>query len=500
MSLRNFYEISPSASKHQIAHQTSLIRRSFLKQFTGLLGFGVITNAGGGVAEDFVQLNQPSETIGRGATDVPFRVRAELSLEGNLHLPENALVSRKLAFRIPIKSTASFDFIEQKVNLTHQDSQREIGFARHYSLANADTTINQTEHHTSLRPMKSGVFAVVDGNEEIIFSNEHRLTREELDLLRLPVTSAKIDEFLPENLRDLDELEPYEVGPPSLKAAFQFSEVTRSQVRGLIKSRGEEITQLEINGNIAGSLGFTDTKIEMIGKINFDSKQRTCSWLALGIHETRDISLAEPGFDISATLKIQKTPSPEAPPISIPIPRSSGQIAPEKLLVEQSFQNLHFAVNTDRSWYMITDAPGIAMMRMIDKTQVIAQCDFRTPPSLAAGKEHSIEDFQVEIIQKLGDQLESLDEIENLASNPSLKTLRIVAKGRAAGIPIRWVFLHFSDTLGRRLIATFTMESGLSERFALSDTQIASTVRFSPLHPNHSEGNGAELQEKPEAG
>ena len=50
-----------------------------------------------------------------------------------------------------------------------------------------------------------------------------------------------------------------------------------------------------------------------------------------------------------------------------------GEIAASKLLLEQRSEHLDFQIQTDRSWYMISDVPGISTMRKIENDQVIAQ-------------------------------------------------------------------------------------------------------------------------------
>ena len=485
-----------------VMHRSRLGRRAFIARsasvaLIGLLGTSLQatkTLADDSSSDNFSEIAQSE----RGT--IPFRVKVELSVEGNLHLPKNAIVSKELAIGVPIRSKASFTYDEQSFIGGNQTPGPPSGFIRHFQEAVATTTIHQTQHQLRLRPCPNGIIAVPSGNAEVLFAHDMLLSREELDLLQFPVASSRIDMLLPDFAEKPEETGVYQLDPDLLCSAFQLSQISSSEVTGEIQSRTDEILKMQFKGGLTGKSSQTNTELEMIGNLNFDVRLGTCTWLALGLREQRDISLAEPGFDLAATLTIQKTPLSAARPLPETLPSRLEDIAPNKLFLEQQSQNLHFKLHTDRSWYMITDAPGLCTMRLIEGDQAIAQCDFRSPPRLAPGQIYSVEDFQADISQKLGEQLDSLGEIDVTNGELGNQILRIEALGQAQQIPIRWIFIHFSDGSGRRLTATFTMESGLSERFADADLQTTSSLRFTPLKSDDSGDSGSQKAPKTEAG
>jgi hypothetical protein len=81
-----------------------------------------------------------------------------------------------------------------------------------------------------------------------------------------------------------------------------------------------------------------------------------------------------------------------------------------------------------------------------------------------------------------------------------METLRVVATGQAQGVPIRWVFLHFSNKSGRRLLATFAMQAGLRDRFDDADTQIRRGLNFLPFDGDQSGGVSARSAPKSDSG
>ncbi len=81
---------------------------------------------------------------------------------------------------------------------------------------------------------------------------------------------------------------------------------------------------------------------------------------------------------------------------------------------------------------MMTDIPGAAMMRMIDDEQSIAQCDFRPLATLQAGQQWTLEAFQKDVKETLGDQLTGLVGPTNRSAIRGLRVMRVIAAGAVA--------------------------------------------------------------------
>jgi hypothetical protein len=222
------------------------------------------------------------------------------------------------------------------------------------------------------------------------------------------------------------------------------------------------------------------TIVRTIGKLTFDRLAGTCTWLAMAVHETREISKAEPGFDVAATIKMIRKPlrSPIALASDPPALDITGPIPSHRLYVDLRSRHVGVSALMDRQWRIMNDVPGAAMMRMIDHDRSIAQCDFRVLPSLEPGKQWTLEAFQADVKQTLGEQLTDLLEADQRVSESGLRVLRVTAKGAVQGVPIQWVMLHFSDDSGHRVLATFTMEGQHVAAFAGSDVQLASSLSF----------------------
>lgn len=409
-----------------------------------------------------------------------FRVRVEIEVEGNVNIPKNALVSRKTAMQVPMKSQATLDY-EERFRRPQAAASGEITMAeRYYHEAISQSEVNRSENVSKLRDSVREVIVRRELLPEVIYSADDYFQRDELELLRTPVSSVAVDQLLP--------AEPVGVGSeyqPSREAivsVLNMTSVEQSDVTAKIVAINQADVRIEFRGKVMGSVDGVPTEVRTAGKLVFDREQGVCTWLAIGIHETREVGLAEPGFDIAATIKMVRKPLPS--PIALPSPAKpvdlTAPIPQDRLYVELASDYLGFTTLMDRRWRMMSNVPGAAMMRMVDMDRSVAQCDLRPLATLPPGVQWTLEAFQQDVRRTLGEQLSDLIEAEESLSPAGMRVLRLVARGSVQGVPIQWVLLHFSDDSGKRLLATFTMEGQNIATFAGADTQLAATLSLRP--------------------
>jgi hypothetical protein len=313
---------------------------------------------------------------------------------------------------------------------------------------------------------------------EVLYANEDYFTRDELDLLRLPVSSIGIDHLLPSGV--VSEGTKYRPKPEAVASAFNMTSVDASEIEAEVVSLTDREAKIHFRGNADGSVDGVPTIHRIVGKLTFDRTIGVCTWLAMAVHETRDIGIAEPGFDVAATIKMLRKPmdTPVGLEKTLPTIDITGPIPQDRLYVDLHSDRIGFDALMNRDWRMMSDVPGSAMMRMVRHDRSVAQCDFRGLPSLEPGKQWTLEAFSEDVKQTLGDQVTDLIDADERVSPIGLRVLRVSAAGSVQGVPIHWVLMHFSDDSGRRMQATFTLEADHLDDFAGSDLQLASSLRL----------------------
>jgi hypothetical protein len=470
-------------------------RRQFLFIYILASLAGSSLTTGIGVASDPPSV--PSVLI-RPVASAAYQIRIELEIEGNAHVPKNPLVSRTADLKLPIRSTAVFEYEERALHpdgspkAASSDSPAVVTLAeRYYLKAESSSELNRRSHSASLRDSVRSTIVSRETLPEVIYALDDNLHRDELELLHAPVCSVAVDQLLPEQAVRVGD--KYSPSTDAMMSVLNLSAVQSSEVVVEVVEITDEEVKFQLRGDVQGSVEGVPTLIRAAGKLTFDRDQATTTWVALAVHETRDVGRAEPGFDVAGTIKMIRSPLPSPRNLSVQRPPidAATPIPAERLYVDVRSEKLGIAALLDRHWRMMTDIPGAAMMRMIQNDRSIAQCDFRPLATLAPGQQWTLEAFQQDVKKTLGNQMTSLVSGDEQLSHCGLRVLRVTAVGEVEQVPIQWVVLHFSDDTGRRVLATFTMEGEHAELFGGTDEQLVSSLRFSD--PNSSDPNSREL-------
>ena len=413
-----------------------------------------------------------------------FRVRLEMDVRGNVHVPENALASRKKRKQVPITSRAAFDY-EERLRLPEgiDDVSVVTAAERHYFQAESSSQLNRNESTLTLREGVRRVVVRRDMLPETIYSPDDYFTHQELQLLQIPTSSLAVDGLMPQTA--IRTGEPFRVDREAMRMLLNLSVIDRHEVTGELVEADGNVAKIQLTGELAGWVDGVETEIRVVGKLTFDRRLGSTTWLAIAVHETREISRALPGFDVTATIKMLRKPadSPAGLPAEPPEIAISEPVPADRTLVSLTSQELGFSALMDRRWRMMRDAPGSAMMRMIEHDRSIAQCDIRPLAVLPEGRVWSLEGLQRDARRTIGNRLTEIVDADEGVTETGLRGLQVTAHGQVDGIPIRWVLIHLADGQGRRMLATFTIESDRLDDFAGSDVQFANSFAFADTPP-----------------
>ncbi|WP_147866366.1 hypothetical protein [Stieleria maiorica] len=453
-------------------HDATSNRRAFLASSLAVASASITSSARAAI------VSAESASVVAAVHDL-MRVRIEIDVKGNVRVSDNALASKETRQTFPIKSEAVLDYEERYLKPKDATESSEIVAAeRYYHTATNQSVLNKTSTDQDLRESMRHAIVRRESLPETIYSADSFFTHGELSLLKSPVSSVSVNRFLPgESVIQGDR---YELDSDALCSVLNLTSVDSGRVESEVTEVSADTVRFKLEGDIEGSVDGVGTRLRLIGKMTFDRREKTCTWLALAIHETREISRAVPGFDVSATIRMVRRPMPQpvalpAQPAVIDFDRSPPG---ERLYVELQSRQLGVGAMMDRKWRMISDAPGSAVMRMIDNELSIAQCNLRPLVQLPEGKQWTVEAFEAAVRQTLGDKLTQVIEGDQRVSAQGLRVLRVVADGETQGVPIRWIMMHFSDDDGNRVQATFTMSADKVEAFAGNDAQLADSLRF----------------------
>jgi len=379
---------------------------------------------------------------------------------------------------LPLKASGELQYVERV--LPAAKSSSAVRLVREYQTAKADIRLHESELKNELRSDRKLICVETDGKKSTVFSPSGPLTREELDLVTVPGGGLLLDTVLPP--RQLKTGEQWTLEDAAVSRLLGLDSVSQHDFAGTLSSVKDNVAILSLAGKVTGSIGGVSSDFEIKGKLNFDVKQRTITWLTLAYKENRAISHSQPGFEVLTTVRMVVAPTqPFAPLNDKSLAGLALNATESQTLVELKSDSAGYEVIHDRRWSVMLERPDLTVLRFVDQGDLIAQCNITNPPALPKGEQLSMEGFQEDVKRVLGKNFEEMVEATEEVGDNALRVLRVVVAGKAGELSIQWTYYHLSDEHGRRVSFVFTIESNLLEKFAQVDRELIGNFRFIEL-------------------
>lgn len=400
-------------------------------------------------------------------------VEAVLEVQGELKL--NADGSE--VTRLPMQAEGKLAYEERLVGDGQASpSGRSV---RYYTTAEANIRLGEGGFQPKLDGDHRLIVARSDDGRVTFTCPDQILAREEIELLEIPGDSLLINCILPTSPVNIGS--EWEIDEHRLAGMLDLDVITEAAVVCKLKSVTNDTALIEAAGNVSGAVNGVASTISLQAKANYDLKKKMLTWFAVALKEKREIGHAEPGFEVTARLRLS------ASPIAAPTHLSDERLASLRMedaadleLLESRSEEGHFRVMLDRRWHVMSHRFDVSVLRFVDGGDLIAQCNISPLPDLEAGRELSLEEFQADVRRALGDRLSQIVEASQSTTGDKKRVLRVVASGIVSDVPIHWIYYHATNEDGRRAAIAFTLEADLVERFAESDQTVIETLRFLP--------------------
>jgi hypothetical protein len=364
--------------------------------------------------------------------------------------------------------------------------------ARSYAKAAAKLRLRDTELASELRDDRRLVVSESNEKQSQTFSPLGPLTRDELELLDVPGGGLALGALLPATAVAIDQT--WQIPDWAVARLFNLEAINQHDVTAKLTEVKEGVATIEFAGKVAGAIGGVSSEIELKGNLNFDVEQRAVTWLALGYTENRAIGHAQPGFNVAAKVRMIAAPIRPAGPVNdqalarLPLTASAATT-----LVDFTAESAGYRLVHDRRWNVMSDRHDVTILRLIDRGDLVAQCNISRLPALPAGQQLALEAFQEDVKRTLGKNFGQITAASQEAAD-GLRILRVVVAGKASDLPIQWTYYHASDDAGNRLALVFTIEGNLVERYAQIDRELVAALRFIDKTPTAAEPKGPALE------
>jgi len=349
--------------------------------------------------------------------------------------------------------------------------------ARYYDKADAVIRVDEEGFKPQLRDPHRLIAVEADEKTATLFSPHGALSRDELDLINVSGNSLLLDGLLPDGPVAVGD--SWKLTEKLLMPLLDLDTVDAADVKGTLVEVTVDVARFKLTGNVEGTTRGANTRIELKGKYRFNRKAKRIDWLGLLIQEDREIGEVVYGLDVVARLQVQIAPLADSPQLTeTALQRISAKPAAKLTQLAHESKDAQWRFTYDRCWYVTTDRSELAVLRMLDRGEKVAQCNVSSLPTRPPDKLITLAEFQADVQRALGESFRRLVEAGQFANESDYRVYRVVAHGEVEKVPIQWNYYLLADRHGRQVVFAFTVEQKLLDRFKAADEKLLRNLRF----------------------
>lgn len=402
-------------------------------------------------------------------------VKVVFELDGTLALKSDTPDPVK----VPVQAKARLSYDEKVVKGSTAKRPWIRASVRAYQMAEANIKLPEQTVTPTLRDEREIIVSSADAADDVVlFSPLGPVTRDELDLIDVPANSAIINGLLPN--RTVRHGETWQLKSALTPVILGLDAIAEQEITCRLAQLNDESAVVELEGTVNGASGGVATEISLAAKYAFERQAGRIGWFAMSLKENRSVGHAQPGLDGTIRLQMALTERTESP-----VPLHADVLAdlqlsadPHIRLLEFVSPNGNFELLMNRKWHEMLDQKDACILRLVDRGDLLAQCNLTALPPMEDGVPFTLNDFQNDIEKVLDDEFGEFVTATEKVNEHGLHVMRVVVNGMASEVPIHWIYYHLTNEQGRRASCVFTFESDLMSRFGAADQTLVSSFRF----------------------
>ncbi len=370
---------------------------------------------------------------------------------------------------------------DERTLQTPGDTVDRCRSARHYRQAAAEVRVGEFSVKPSLPAERRLVIAQTEGPTAVLYSPHGPMTRDELELIDVQGNSLLLDGLLPE--RPVATGDRWQHGADLMAAMLGLEKVASAEVESTLSQITAGEARIEMAGRVEGAIYGVTTAVDVKARYRFNRQSGRIDWFAMLVTEKRNASPVADGVEATARVQMQIEPQTSPPDDASPLSDAALRdlaLQPTDALLRLAYRSAQgdWQFTYDRCWHVYRDHPAGAVLRMMDRGELIAQCNVAGLPKLPADKPVTLEKFQGDVRQALGKSFGKFVEADDWRDDAGQQVFRVTARGTVAELPIQWDYYLLHDRQGRRVVFTFTVEDKLVERLGPADRALVGSFRF----------------------
>ena len=411
----------------------------------------------------------------------------EVSLEGKGDLLQTDGAGQ--SERAGIEFVAGFKYEELVDAYSPTGAVRSI---RQYEQAGMKRKVGASVVRLLLDSSRKNIVSSFDGKTSTIFCPTGPMKFEQYELLsEVPFNTTLLDRLLPE--REVKLGESWSPSTDLLTALLGVDAVENNTFRMTLTSIVDNFAEVEIylqGGKDAQGKDLPSTlecasegasaALNISGKFQYDATVKRITWFGVRVSEQRSESVATPGIECEATLKITVAPLDEPQKLTDDaIEKFKDAPKPEALRLYYNAQKGPWKFQCSRRWKLIEDFEKSTALCYVDRGEAVAQCNILSNGKIDLSTQPTLDAYKKEIQKGLGDRFGEFKQDASYEEN-DLSIYYVVVDGAYESVPFRWVYYLITDKEGNQSTIMFEIQANLLDRYDDSGNEIVRSFRPAP--------------------
>ncbi|OHB78106.1 MAG: hypothetical protein A2W31_00990 [Planctomycetes bacterium RBG_16_64_10] len=427
-------------------------------------------------------------TWSRAAADGPYELSSTWRVGAAQHVECRLQVGGDLRLatdgqprQIPMSVVAEIGYDEKLLELVPGRKGR-LRSIRYFDQADAVIKVDKGGAKPTLRDHVRVVVVQSEAQQITMFSPHGPLTRDELDLIELPFDSLLLARLLPEHPVTVGQA--WEHSADVMAALLGLDAASHCAVESVLGEVTDAMATVALAGTVHGAVQGVATELELKGTYQFDRDLGQITRLTVAFEERRSIGHVGPGLDVGAKIQLRITPIDRADRLDRETPSVTAAGNPDQLRLLYESRQSGFQVTHDRRWHLTADEARLAVLRLVDRGELIAQCQVAPVASKSPDRLIDLEAYQKDVRYALGDHFGQVVQATEWRDARGSQVLRVRVKGQVEALPIEWRYYLIAHESGRRVALAFTVEESLLAQFGDADLTLVRSIEFVPPAPD----------------
>lgn len=339
-----------------------------------------------------------------------------------------------------------------------------------------------------LRPDRRRFLA--DMNNEMVRNGslDGPLTRPELEAITAPGDAITLWTLLPKDPVAVGDT--YKMDNLAAKSLTLFDTIAVNGLEGKVESLEADRVKISLSGEVRGAVLGAEGKMKFKGTLGFDRAAGLVDSLILSRDESRRPGAVEAGLEIHSDLEVRRQVT-EKPLPDFADEKSAawpGSVEPKHLALSWSEPTGLFSLEHDRDWHVTWSDNQESVLKRVDQGgTVIAQCNLKKGPMVAAGRHQDPAQFRDDVKAALGGQFRKLFG-EGVLDRPADQGYgyKLAVEGLIEELPVVWYYYLLASPRGEQFMGTVTTTLAETQSGAKLALGLIESLRWS-IQPEQAE-------------